>query len=113
MDLAGALNTGQRLRLVCPVMGICDFKRVNSQSIFYVCWDLVPLFRHSDCEEVSPQFQPPVLHANVQRVGGGLRGPGRLAGHVEPLCWVHLFLACQDLLDHGHVGLVAPLLQCC
>ena len=97
MDLAGALNTGQRFRLVCPVMGICDFKRVNSQSIFYVCWDLVPLFRHSDCEEVSPQFLPPVLHANVQRVGGGPRGPARLAGHVEPLCRVHLFLAVRTL----------------
>ena len=78
-----------------------------------VTWDLVPQVCYSDREKLAPDVQSAVSDANVQWVSCCPGSSERFPCHGEPLRRICLVLTSEDLVDHGHVGLVAPLLQRC
>ena len=80
---------------------------------FNVTWDLVPQVCYSDREKLAPDVQSAVSDANVQWVSCCPGSSERFPCHAEPLRRICLVLTSEDLVDHGHVGLVAPLLQRC
>ena len=69
----------------------------------------VPVFSHSDLEEVSPDVQSSVSHSDIDRVCCCPRDSGRLCGHVKPFSWIYIVLAGQYLVGHNHVRLMASL----
>ena len=74
-----------------------------------VTWDLVPQVCYSDRVKLAPDVQSDRSDANAQRGSCCPGSSDRFTCHGEPLSRIHLVLASEDLVDHGHVGLVAPL----